>query len=87
MTGNVSNMMNYMAMNQETLSTINPKKLTPIHIIIKLLKDFFSKNFESRKRKMTYRIQEISYKISSTFLSRNLAGQRQWDYIFKNVKF
>ena len=55
---------------------INPRRNTPIHILIKLTKIKDRENLESNSGKETNNIHGNPNKVISRFFSRNSAGQK-----------
>lgn len=72
--------------NQRIPTNINQKRLALRLIITKLPNHRQIKNLESTKSKVIHYTQESFCKITSGFLSKNLADQRMWAHIFKMLK-
>ena len=66
---------------------INPRRNMPRHILIKLTKtETQRKNIKSSKKKATSNIQGKPHTFNSWSFSRNSAGQREWQDIFKVLR-
>ena len=65
---------------------INPRRITPRHILIKQTKINSMKNIKAARGKQQITYKGIPIKISDDFLAGTLQSKRQWQGIFKVMK-